>query len=565
MTIVEPVEPVEVELKETQTPTEGTANERIDEGSALEAQIEHPVHRQSSMSEVVEMSGVGWNAPWYLNWFEILFRMKDPSTGNYLPEATGWAMDAAARGPFFQIGTYMGSSILRLASLAAGCPSSGGCTKTLYGLQPSSLLTLSSTVVGVVAAIFMPLFGAVVDHTRHRKLVGVISGFITVLTTGMQIGISVQPNNWLYIYVVDAIQSFALLVHVTSVFAYLPDLTLDHSVLPKYTAHFNIRQFLSMLTVGGIVILIGQVQGNSSSLQANVNTARNGAAIAFTYGAVFFGYAWTFLFRQRPALSKVPEGSTLITAGFKQVYRTSRKIWNEYRALKWFMISLLWSPEQGSGVVQSITITFLTVVLRFSTLDIAKGALLLMVGTVVGSGVSPHLCRWLNPLNSYRYGMVMLGIAIAVSAAYLDGPSKFSAVFGFAISWGFFMGWTYPTQRVLFVTLIPKGQETEMMGLFSFVGQILGWLPPLIFTIMNEKKVNMRWGFGLISVFCFFAIICTLPMGNYQNAVSQVALDSEEKFKEVLDAASKHENRSSLRKSIEKQPIEGAVEVAPGS
>jgi Vacuole effluxer Atg22 like len=91
-------------------------------------------------------------------------------------------------------------------------------------------------------------------------------------------------------------------------------------------------------------------------------------------------------------------------------------------------------------------------------------------------------------------------------------------------------------QRVLFCTLIPKGQETEMMGLFTFTGQILGWLPPLIVTILNENGVELRYGLLVIVFFCMFAVVCTLPMGSYKDAAERVALDSEEKYQSVLAA-----------------------------
>jgi MFS family permease len=141
--------------------------------------------------------------------------------------------------------------------------------------------------------------------------------------------------------------------------------------------------------------------------------------------------------------------------------------------------------------------------------------------------------------------MLMLGVSVAVSTAYLDGPDKKNATFGLSSTWGFCMGWTYPSQRVLFVTLSPKGQEAEIMGCFFFIGQVLGWLPPLLFTVMNEHGVNMRWGFGVISFFCAFAVLCTLPMGSYRHATELVARESEAKFQSVLAAASQHNNYSS--------------------
>jgi hypothetical protein len=88
----------------------------------------------------------------------------------------------------------------------------------------------------------------------------------------------------------------------------------------------------------------------------------------------------------------------------------------------------------------------------------------------------------------------------------------------------------------LFVTLIPKGQETEMMGIFLFTGQILGWLPPLIATLMIEAGINPRWSFCQVMGFCFAAVILTLPMGSYMEAIELASSESEQKLAEVYKA-----------------------------
>jgi UMF1 family MFS transporter len=532
------------------------ADAKADEVSESASKI---LVRKSSVSEAAEISSGSIHAPWFLSWIEWPFHISDPTSGLMLPEVAGQAMDAAARGPLNQTGGYVGSAIVRLAARDAGClVGPGRCNKTVYGIQPSSLLTTTSAIAGVCAALLMPVFGAIIDHTQHRKLVGVISGALAVIAVGAQLSIS--QSTWFFVLWMDAIGGFSLLVHAANTFAYLPDLTLDYAVLSHYTSRINMRQFSVQFVYLCIVIIIGQVRDLDRSVESSVQTAKDAAGLAFGIGAVFIGYAWMFLFRRRPALSKVPEKSTLLNTGFRQVFKTSRKIWKDYGALKWFMISLLWSPEAGAGVVQSIAVTFLTVVMRFSGLEIAKANLILIAANLPGSMFSKWCCAKINPLNSYRAGLLTLAVSVAISCAIFEGPEQREAVYGFSAAWGFAMGWTYPSQRVLLVSLIPKGQETEMMGLFTFAGQILGWLPPLIFTIMNENGVDQRWGLGLIPMFCMLAFICTLPMGSYKDAVERVTKDSETKLDEVLEATRRG---NVLRKSTENTAREGeeAVEV----
>jgi MFS transporter, UMF1 family len=491
--------------------------------------------QQMSMSETVNAAEGGSRAPFVRQWLEMPFTVADPKTGNKLAEVCGWAMNSAGRGPLNLVGSYVGNAILRLAIKEAG-----GINNVVRGLlKPSSLLTATSSIAGIIVALVMPVFGAIVDHTQHRRMVGTVSGIVSVALIGIQISISLERNNWFFILIIDAIQSIAFLVHNAAVFAYLPDLSMNEDVMSHYSSRLNIRQYAVSFLYVSLSVITTKARGNgrSKAITATVQTARDAAGMSFGIGCLLVGYSWSFLFSDRPALSKVPEGSNLLSTGFVQVRKTAKKIWKDYRALKWFLISLLWSPEAGAGVVLSIAVTYLTVVVKFTGQDLAKGTLVLMAATIIGSIFAKVACRLLNPLNSYRLGLTFLGVTFGISPFTLTGPERRRAVFGFGAAWGFALGWSYPSQRVLFCTLIPKGQETEMMGLFTFMGQIIGWLPPLIVTIMNEKGMNLKWSLAVPCLFCMFAVLNTLPMGNYQEATELVARDSTDKLKAVLELA----------------------------
>ena len=61
---------------------------------------------------------------------------------------------------------------------------------------------------------------------------------------------------------------------------------------------------------------------------------------------------------------------------------------------------------------------------------------------------------------------------------------------------------------------LPKGQEAELAGFFVYCTQILGWLPPLLFSIMNENGIDQKYGV-IITTFGFVVAIgllsCTAP------------------------------------------------------
>ena len=53
----------------------------------------------------------------------------------------------------------------------------------------------------------------------------------------------------------------------------------------------------------------------------------------------------------------------------------------------------------------------------------------------------------------------------------------------------------------------PKGQESELAGIFMYSAQILAWLPTLVFTILNENDVHMMWGGMSINSFFLIALL----------------------------------------------------------
>jgi len=57
------------------------------------------------------------------------------------------------------------------------------------------------------------------------------------------------------------------------------------------------------------------------------------------------------------------------------------------------------------------------------------------------------------------------------------------------------------------------------MGIYIFAGQILVWLPPAIFTLLNEADVSMAW--GLASDACFFLVALGIAysMGDFELAM----------------------------------------------
>jgi hypothetical protein len=69
--------------------------------------------------------------------------------------------------------------------------------------------------------------------------------------------------------------------------------------------------------------------------------------------------------------------------------------------------------------------------------------------------------------------------------------------------------------------LLPKGQEAELSGFFVYCTQILGWLPPLIFSVLVQSNIDQKY--GILAVQAFFAVaIAFVSMIRWADAVEQV-------------------------------------------
>lgn len=78
------------------------------------------------------------------------------------------------------------------------------------------------------------------------------------------------------------------------------------------------------------------------------------------------------------------------------------------------------------------------------------------------------------------------------------------------------LGWFYPTELNLFSSLMPKGQEAELAGFYLYCTQVLGWLPPLVFTLFNENPdIDISWGGVQLNIWIFIALIFYMCMPSW--------------------------------------------------
>jgi MFS-type transporter involved in bile tolerance (Atg22 family) len=269
-------------------------------------------------------------------------------------------------------------------------------------------------------------------------------------------------------------------------------------------------QFTSQVSFLLLITVISIVFGLKAVVAAQVSQA-----VDAVFSGVFFYYSWK-LMEEVPARHVLKEGKSLLTEGFVQVARTVRDINRSHKkGTRWFFLAVT-CAEAGANAFTVVAVVFLAEELEFSSLEIGIFFIVSLVFSIPGSMLGTYVTMKLDPKRSWCLVMVLLFLWSSIGAVVLEflpeHLSFLSFLWGSGI--GLFLGWFYPVENLFFAMCLPKGQEAELSGFFVYCSQILGWLPPLIFSIMVEAKVGQTYGVVAVSGFLLLAagiISCAAP------------------------------------------------------
>jgi len=442
-----------------------------------------------------------------------------PQYGSHL-EARGWAYDAVGRSlSFIGNAAFVGTAVVQLARIDAGCePEDVKCSgRTQYaGIRPSSLLALYNVIVGLASSALLPLLGAIVDHTSVRRLIGRISAIIYCATLFPMIFLS--ESTWLAVAILLIISAFVGWIHSGMSFAYLPEMSDDKEVLERLNTSFAVVQYGTDVVYIIVVVAIAAAMG---WVDDSLATSRVAQSINFVATTTVWVYAWWGgLMGRRAAMSPFPEGDSLLTVGFKRLYKTCVRIYKNHRALASFYPAIAFS-ESATQALLVIGQTYSIELLQFSSAETGIFLLILLIFSSIGCYLSPLSLHLLSPIQSNQLCLFFLGLFTAGAAGFVKDAGQKVLFYVFAIFWGACGGWKYTIERYLTCTIIPKGQDAELMGLYLFSGQVLTWLPPLVFAAMNEAGVSIRISMLSLLLFWFIAIVCLQCMGSYDKVIRE--------------------------------------------
>ena len=95
-------------------------------------------------------------------------------------------------------------------------------------------------------------------------------------------------------------------------------------------------------------------------------------------------------------------------------------------------------------------------------------------------------------------------------------------------------GSSNPNLRLIFLQIMPRGQESEMLGFYFFCSMGFSWGPPLLFTAINEAGFRTNYGLATMSVLPIIGFGTLHMMGQIESAVE----DTRRKGKETIPTVS---------------------------
>ena len=108
---------------------------------------------------------------------------------------------------------FLSTALIYLASESVGCivkdrntgdlKIDGECEEEVYGVfKPAALITNIAAISGFLSALLMPIAGAIIDFTDHRRNVGIASSIFMVAAQTTQV--FTNRRNWFGMAILQA-------------------------------------------------------------------------------------------------------------------------------------------------------------------------------------------------------------------------------------------------------------------------------------------------------------------------------------------------------------------------
>lgn len=419
-------------------------------------------------------------------------------------EIFGWMTYDWANSAFFTtvIGVLVSPYLISLAENAVG--EEGVILDLfLFKVTPKGLpaFCLALAVVSMVA--FLPILGAIADYTHLKKRLMMIFCYIGVFASAGLFFMKGDSYIWCSVLLIISNMTFA----AANVFynAFLIDIVTEDR-RDKISSYGYASGY-----IGGVVMLLINLYmiNNAEALGMTKGMA---VRLSFLSAALWWGLFSIISFsllRSRGSSKEVPENTTLLRVGFKEIWETLKELRRLKQTMR-FLIGYLFYND-GIQTVILMSSAFLSNELFSREQRIAGEDQAFLVGifivaqisAFVGAIVFERLARFIGAKQTIIVSLVIWCAIVIFAYAFLQ--TAFQAWFmGAAI--GLVLGAAQALSRSLYSQMIPAGRESSFFGLYEISEKGTSWMGQLLFTIIIGATGSFRH--AILGLIVFFVIGC---------------------------------------------------------
>ena len=413
-------------------------------------------------------------------------------------EQRGWYLYDWANSVFTTsvLTVFIGPYLSNLACSSVGADAQAcldpGLSLGLFGLHPNALYPALTTAAILIQIVLLPVFGAMVDHSRHKKqwlLWTAVAG--AAATTGLYFATDGYLVASVLFLLANLLYGFSCVVYN----AFLPEIATPDERDRVSVAGWGIGYLGGALLLAVHLVLVL----NTDALGIG---AADAARIAFaSCGIWWVGFTVLALRPLRNRYSALATGGPpMIGRSVKQFGHTLKDM-RKYPNTVLFLLAFIFFNDGVQATIRYAA-PFATQDLGLSQEVLIATVLIIQFVAFAGAFATGWLSQHLGPKRTVLVTLVVwCGL---VSAAYFLPVGNAPLFITLGVGIGLVLGGTQSLARSLFSQLIPKGREAEYFSLYQISDKGSTFLGSLAVTV----AVSITGGYrvAVVSLVAFFVI-----------------------------------------------------------
>lgn len=449
---------------------------------------------------------------------KITIQTSDPSVElkNDRREIFGWLTYDWANSAFFT--TVV--TVLAGPYLTALAQADVGKSGVVLGLGPFGSITSDNLFTSTLgASIFLqifllPILGSIADFTPLKKRMMAVFCYVGVVSSSLLFFIHGTSYLWGCLFLLISNICFA----ASNVFynSFLVDITTEdkRDKISSYGYASGYVGGLIMLFVNLALINFGDKIGIDKGLAVRVSMLS-----ASLWWGVFAIVTFVLIKKRDPHRS--PEGKSLVTVGFIEIWRTLR----ELVGLKYTLLFLSGYLLYNDGIQ---TVILNSSIFLSQELFISRGLesdstfllgifVVAQVFALIGAIAFERLSRVLGTKQTIILSLAIWAGIVIFAYGLLQTSTQ---AYIMAIFIGLVLGPTQALSRSLFSQMIPKSRESAFFGLYEISEKGTSWIGNLVFAVVVGTTGSYRQAILALIVF-FVAGMLILFFTNTTRAIHE--------------------------------------------